>query len=126
MKKRSRTILQRAEHAAREAAATLQEYENKLAEAQSETARMIEQGKADAQKIAAGIKQQAETDINQMRRRAEADIAAAKQQALNELYAQTADLATSVAGRILQREIAAGDHEKLIEESLKALGSRQG
>jgi len=116
--------LQRAQTAAHEAAASLEKYQNQLADSQAEVASIIDRGRSDAQKIATALKEQAQVDVDQIRCRAEADIAAAKQQALNDIYSQGAQLATSVAGRILQREISSSDHQQLIDESIKTLGRR--
>jgi len=118
--------LHRAETASREAASMLQEYQNKLAEGHAEAGRIIEQGKSDAQRIAAGLKEQAQKEIDQMRHRAQSEITTAKEQAITEIYSQAAELATTVAGRILQREINPTDHQQLIKESLDTLGSHSG
>ena len=56
-----------------------------------------------------------------MRQRAQADILAAKTAAVNDIYAQTAQLATQVAGRILRREINVQDQQALVEQSLREL-----
>ena len=56
-----------------------------------------------------------------MRQRAEGDITAAKVQALSEIYEEVATISTSVAGRILQRQINPEDQQRLVEESLKQL-----
>ncbi len=118
---RIRNDLQSAERAAQQAQNTLQEYQSKLAAAQEEAKRVIDQGRADAQKIAAGIKDQAQRDIDQMRQRAESEIRSAKEQAVGELYARTGELATAVAERILKHEIRSDDHQQLIEDSLAQL-----
>ena len=52
----------------------------------------------------------------------EADIAAAKELALNEIYAETALLATDVAGRILKRQISETDQQQLVNEAISELG----
>ena len=117
--------LAQAQAARDEAKATLEQYQDQLAVAAEEAGKIIEQGKSDAQKIAAGLKEQTQVEINQMRQRAESEIRGAKEQAINELYTQAADLATVVAGRILQREIRGEDHQKLIQESLATM-SEQG
>jgi F-type H+-transporting ATPase subunit b len=113
--------LEQAEIAAREATATLEQYRRQLTEAHAEARKIIEQGRSDAQKIAANLQKQAEADLNGLRTRAEAEITSAKQQAVSELYSQAATLATSVAGRILQRELKPEDQQRLVEESLAAL-----
>ena len=118
-----RADLEQAEAAAKQAEQTLAEYRQKLAEANEEARRLIDQAKADAQKLAAQLRDQAETDVNNARARAQADIQSAKEQAINDLYAQAAELATGVAGKILQREINVDDHRQLVESSLNEMGS---
>ena len=51
------------------------------------------------------------------------DIEAARKAALNEIYAESVALATTMAGKILQREVTAADRDRLIEESLAELGA---
>lgn len=116
-----RSDLEGAERANREAAATLQQYKQQLADAQREAQKMIDQSRTDAQRVAAQIKEQAQADIQQMRQRAQNEIRTAKEQALAEIYEQTATLATRVAGQILQREIRPEDHQTLVRESLNGL-----
>ncbi len=113
--------LQQADNAARQATATLEQYRKQLAESHAEARRIIEQGRADAEKLAAQLQQQAEADINGMRVRAQAEIANAREQAVAELYNQAANLATTVAGKILQRELNPADQQRLVEESLATL-----
>lgn len=118
--------LAQAQAAADEAKTTLERYQDQLAAAGDEAGKIIEKGKADAQKLAATLKEQAQAEINQLRQRAEVEIRTAKEQAINELYTQAADLATAVAGRILQREISGEDHQQLIQESLAAMSEQSG
>ncbi len=113
--------LDQAQAAADEARATLEQYQRQLAEAAAEAGRIIEQGKADAHKIAASLKDQTQAEITQIRQRAQADIQSAKQQAISDVYAQAATLATGVAGQILGREVKAADHQRLIDESIAAM-----
>ncbi|MAE66365.1 MAG: ATP synthase F0 subunit B [Phycisphaeraceae bacterium] len=114
--------LERAETAARDAEARVSEYEQRLAEANEEARRIIDQGRNDAQKIATQLTDQAQSDIDQTRQRAEADLDAARQRALNEIYATTATLATEVAGQILKRQITSEDQQALVDEAIGRLG----
>lgn len=118
-----RSDLESAERANREAAATLSQYKAQLAEAQREAQRVIEQSKQDAQRVAAQLKEQAQNEITASRQRAENEIRTAKEQALAEIYEQTANLATQVAGQILQREIRPEDQQALVQQSLGRLGA---
>ncbi len=116
-----RQDLEHAEAAAKQAQATLSQYQAKVAQANEEVRRIIEQGREDAQKIAAQLRQQAQAEIDQTRQRAQSDIRAAKEQALSEIYERAAELATAAAGRILQRQMNAEDHRRLVQESLAQL-----
>ncbi len=116
-----KTDLEQAQAKADQAQDTLSQYQQRLAEAQDEAAKVIDEARTQAQRIAATLKDQTQAEIEQMRSRAQADINAAKQQAIQEIYTQAADLTTAVASRILQREINTQDHQQLIQESLGAL-----
>ena len=82
---------------------------------------MIEQSRADAAKLAGELKAQAENEVAQLRQRVQNEIRTAKEQAIGEIYAEAAMLATQVAGKILQREINPDDQKALVEQSLGEL-----
>jgi F-type H+-transporting ATPase subunit b len=113
--------LQQAEDAAKAAIKTLDEYKAKVLAANEEARKIIEQSKKDAQMVADSIKAQTEAEITQMKNRATADITSAKELAINEVYAQTAMLATEVASKILRKNLSADDQKKLVEESIAAI-----
>ncbi len=113
--------LQHAEDAAKAASGTLAEYKQQLAEAQKQAQQIVDESRVAAQQVAGQLKDQAQADLTKMRERVEADINAAKERAVSEIYEQTATLATEVAGKILRREINAGDQESLVRESIARL-----
>jgi len=119
-----RADLENAENAARDATRTLEQYHVKLAAAQSESQKVIDQARADAQRIGAQLKDQTHNEIDKMRQRAKQEIGIAKEQAIGEIYAHTAAMVTQVAGRILQREIRPEDQQQLIDESLEQFKNR--
>jgi F-type H+-transporting ATPase subunit b len=110
--------LDKAEKSAGEAANTLKEYQERLAAAQDEARQIIEKGRTDAETIAGQLKEQAQTDLDQMKQRATDEIEAAKQRALGEIYAQTATLATHVAGSIIGKELSVDDQQGLVDDAL--------
>jgi F0F1-type ATP synthase membrane subunit b/b' len=59
-----------------------------------------------------------------MRLRATQELESAKRTALAEIHAVAATLATTVAGKILKREIQPGDQKRLVDESLSEMTSR--
>ena len=113
--------LESAELAAKQATATLEQYRKQLAESHAEARRIIEQGNADSEQQKARRIKETEDEIHGMKVRALAEIKTAREQAVSELYAQAATLATSVASKILHRELNAADQQRLVEESISTL-----
>lgn len=110
-----------AETARKDAEAALAEYKTKIAEAQKEAAKVVEEAKKAAEQVANKAIADSQAKIAADNERALAEIESAKQQALNEVYAQTAEVATAIAGKILQREINPADQQQLVNDSLAAL-----
>ena len=117
--------LEAAERAAAEAKATLAQYQAQLAHGREQAAAIIQSATAEAQKAANGITAASERELAAMKARAEAEIRYAKEQAINDIYLQAANLGADIAGKILKREINPTDHQQLVEESLTALKTQQ-
>lgn len=103
------------------AGAQLKEYEEKLAKAQGEATEIIEEAKRNAETLRARLEDKTRQESENMLDRARREIDIAKQSAVKELYSTSAQLATDIAGRVLQRELTPADHERLIEESIGEL-----
>lgn len=110
-----------AEAARKQAKDALEMYEKSLAEARAEAQKMLEKTRAQQQALADELRSKADAELAQMRERARRDIEAAKKAALQEIYAQTAAAATSIASKILRREVNAADQKRLVEESMGEL-----
>ncbi len=115
-----------AEAARKQAKMALEEYEKSLADARAEANRMLEETKAKQGELAAELRAKADVELGQMRERAMRDIDAAKKAALNEIYTESVSLATTMAGKILGREVNSGDQGRLVEESLAELATSRG
>lgn len=120
-----RSEIESAENARLQANAALEQYQKELAEARASANQMIQQARADAQKVADELRSKNEGELNSMKDRAKTEIEAAKRMALNEIYAETSMLATQVAGKILEREINPADQQKLVDEALSQLSSKE-
>ncbi|MEO1129493.1 MAG: F0F1 ATP synthase subunit B [Planctomycetota bacterium] len=107
-----------AEEARKRADAALKDYEASLAEARAEANRMIEATKAEQARMAADLRAKAEAEVTQLRESAMRGIEAAKRAALSEIYAETADLSTRVAAKILERDVNEDDQRRLVDESV--------
>lgn len=116
---RIRSQIEAAEAAQEQARVALEEYERNLAEARAEAQRMLDQTKQQQQQLAAELRAKADAEMNQMRERARRDIEAAKRAALSEIYKEVSQISTSVAAKILQREVTSDDQQRLVEESLE-------
>ncbi len=113
-----RSEIEAAEMAQKQAKAALEQYEKNLAEARAEAQKMLDTAKSQQQALAAELKAKAEAELAMMRDRVRRDIESAKKAALSEIYNETANLATAVARKILQREIGPRDQQRLVDESL--------
>jgi F-type H+-transporting ATPase subunit b len=118
-----RDEIEAAEMARSQAKDALEQYQQALAQARAEAQKEIDKARAQAQAIAADLKAKNEADINAMRERAMKDLEAARRAAVAEVYAQGTQLATMMAGKILRREVTAGDQSALLEESLRAMNA---
>lgn len=119
-----RDEIESAESARKQAKAALDDYQKSLADARAEAQQMLDKTRAQQNALAAELKAKADAELAAMRERAMKDIENAKRAAVNELYNHSANLAADMAGKILRRQVTAGDQQRLIEESLEQLGAR--
>jgi F-type H+-transporting ATPase subunit b len=121
LEKREQTIeakIQEAHRAAEQATAQLKEYEARLAIASEEAGKIVGQARKDAEAAKEKIMAETQAAAQRERDRAVADIAAAKNQALQEIAAKSVDTAVALAGNIIRREVKPDDHRELIADAL--------
>lgn len=119
-----RDSLQRAREEREQAERRLAEYEEKLAAARAEATALVEEGRRDAETVKAKIEATAREEGDKLMARARREIELARDQAVKDLHTTSARLATDLATKVLEREIRAEDHERLLAESLRELGER--
>lgn len=107
-----------AEKANADAKQLLAQYQQKLADSQDEVRRMIEAGKRDAEKAGQAIIDKSRDAAAAERERAIAEIDLATAGALQELARRSADLAVSLAGKIVTARLDKADHTRLIEQAM--------
>lgn len=108
----------------REAAeARLQEYEERLKEARAEATAIVDEGHRDAVVVKTRIESEAREEAEKIRERTLRDIDIARETAVKELYELSGNLATHIASQIVGRELAAKDHQKLIEDAIAEMES---
>ncbi len=116
-------VLLDSERARNEAEAIAASHRKQLAGAADEVRALIEQARKDALVSADAIIKKAQAEAESSRERAEREITGARDQALMEIWSKTADLAVSVAGRVLEKELGDNDHRRLVEAALNELPS---
>ena len=116
-------VLTETERARNEGEALLAEHRRQLAAAEGQIRTLYEDARKNAQTMADDIARKAQVEAEAAKQRAVHDIATAKDQALSEIFNKTADLAVSVAGRVLGKSLGEDDHRRLIESAIGELGS---
>jgi len=112
-----------AEEARAKAEGTLKEYQSQLSAAEEKVREMIGVATAQGEKIAAEIRGKGQQEAEEAKRRAMRDIEEAGKQAVREIYAKAAELSTSIAGKILRRNLNAEDQQDLVRRSLEEMRS---
>jgi len=115
---RIRNDIAEAEAARARAEATLKEYNSQLAAAETRVREMINTATRDGERVATEIRMRAQAEAEESKKRAMKDIDTARQQALAEIYQTAAELSTSIAEKILRRNINAQDQQDLVKRSL--------
>lgn len=118
---RIRNDIADAEAARVKAEDTLRQYDSRLADAEQKVRDILEKAAVDAEKIGTSIRMKAQEESEEAKERATKEIEAAKQTALTEIYEQTANLATSVAEKIIRRNLNPDDQRDLVNQSLQQL-----
>ncbi len=98
------------------------DYENRLAAAKEEAGEIVKTATAAAQRKSTEMLEEAQTKASGLVARAEAQIAQEKKKAINEIKDEISGMAVDIASKVVEREISAKDHEKLIEDFIKNVG----
>lgn len=105
-----------------EAEAMKAEYEQNLAQARAEAGQIL----ASAQKTATARSEEllgeARTQAAAMKQKAEADIAQQRKKAVNEVKDEIGGIAMEIASKVVEREIRQADHQELIDSFIQNVG----
>jgi F-type H+-transporting ATPase subunit b len=114
---RIRSILERAAKEKAEAQARIKTIDERLAQLDSEVARIKETAQQEAAAESARLKAQTQTEIEKIRNTARREIEAAKQTALVELRQYTAANTVTLAEQLIRRELTPTDDAALLERA---------
>jgi F-type H+-transporting ATPase subunit b len=93
--------IERAEAMQAEAKAALEQYRAQLADARTEAAQIREQARTEGAQILEELRAQAQEESQRIIARGEEQLAASRQQVVNELRVQIGTLAVDLAGRVV-------------------------
>ena len=98
------------------------DYQQKLADAQATSERIVKDAVVRAQKREEEIIAQAHGQAAQIMQKAESDIAQEKKKALNDAKDEISDIAMAIAGKVVGRELNAADQADLVNSFIDRLG----
>ena len=111
-----------AETAKSEALAIKKTYEQNMLEAKAKADDLLMTAQRTANSRSEEIISQAQQQAAQIKSKAAADIELEKKKALNEAKNEISDLAMAIAGKVVARELNAGDQADMIDRFIDELG----
>ena len=115
--------IQDAAKAKEEAAAIKTEYEQNMLEAKDKANELLATAQKNAAMKSDEILKEASSQAAAIKQKAEADIAQERRKAVNELKGEIGSMAMDIAEKVIEREISEKDHKKLIEEFISNVGN---
>jgi len=119
--KKIKDSLDQAEHHRSEAERKLKEYEAKLNSAAKDAEGILSAAKERAQRLMEENEQRMTTEAERIKGDATREIDQERRKAIQDIRAQTTDLAMLVAEKVVQRSLNEADHRKFADEALEAL-----
>lgn len=111
-----------AETAKEEALAMKDEYERNMADAKEKAGEILSTAQKTAEKKSDEIIREANSQAQALKNKAESDIAQERRKAVNEIKDEIGEIAMEIAGKVIEREISEDDHRKLIDEFIENVG----
>ena len=105
-----------------EAAQLKEEYTAHMASAREEADRLVRNAMDTAHNRGDAIVKEAQAEAAHIKQKAESDIEQEKRKAYSELMGEISGMAADIAGRMVEREINEGDHRHLVEDFIKSAG----
>ena len=105
-----------------EAEAMKAEYEQNLHNARTEANQIVAAAQKTATARSEEIVGEARAQAAALKQKAEADIAQERKKAVNEVKDEIGGIAMEIASKVVEREISEKDHKELIDEFIKNVG----
>ena len=111
-----------AEEAKSEAEAIKAEYEQNIEQAKEKANEILVTAQQTANMQSEELLKETQRRTVAMREKAERDIAQERRKAVNEVKNEIGQMAVEIAGKVIEREISEDDHKQLIEEFIANVG----
>ena len=118
---RIRKSLEDADRAKQELERLQQESAKMMQQARVEAESIVAQTRADAERLREELKQKAKEEADNILRNAQQQIQLQTRQAILQIRQEVADIAVSLASKLLERNLAKEDNARLIDETLKQI-----
>ena len=116
---RIRKSLEDADRARQELERLQQESAKMMQQARIEAESIVTQTRSDAERLREELKQKAKEEADNILRNAQQQIQLQTRQAIQQIRQEVADIAVSLASKLLERNLAKEDNARLIDETLK-------
>lgn len=98
------------------------EYTRRMSNARAEADLLVKNAMDTAQRRGDAIVQEARDEATHLKQKAESDIEQERRKAYSELVGEISGMAVDIAGRMVEREINEADHRELVDEFIKKAG----
>ena len=115
--------IDRAEKLKTDAENKLQEYMNRLDGLREEGQQIVAEANEDAKRLRDKIMSEAKVESEALKKRALREVSLARDEALESIHKSIADVASVVAGKIIEKNLNDGDYSKIIQDTLKEVDS---
>jgi F-type H+-transporting ATPase subunit b len=127
LKKREDTIrdsIEGAKKAKEEAQRLVDEQKAEMVKLEKNVEAALEKGRAQAEALGAEITEKAKEEATRIKKKIEAEIARAKEEALLDVRNEVLGLSTTIASKILARNLKPEDQNKIVDEVLAEVGRK--
>ena len=105
-----------------EAQAMKSEYEKNMQEARDKANEIVKTAQKTAAVQSEEMIREASSQVTAMKEKAEKDIAQERRKAVNEIKGEIGGMAVEIAGKVIERELNEEDHTKLINDFIENVG----
>jgi F-type H+-transporting ATPase subunit b len=122
--KREKSIeeaIEEAKRAREEMAKHKADFDRQLADANQQIPKLMEEARKAADQLREEMRNQANAEITSERQRMRREIEVARDQALQDIWTQAANLATLISSQVVGRALSADDHRRLVDDALKEI-----